>query len=249
MISFPLEYISLQEMLILNCSHSCSLPKNLYSAQEVLTLPIELWLHEDLFKFCTRTTGIQACAQPFYGYSTNLNINLGAPCEEQAPQFWPGNLKPWLICVSSAWVAFWSKQSHFLHIATNTETINSKGFMKLLLRGRQRKTNWWVKWLMWKSQGSGKRHRNTPQVFNVLKENTNCTFPKCLDRLLLSFPLPRFHLNIFVVLVQTKTIVPEVSQETSGEWAMKFSCKWILDGSLSNSNITYSILSTKESRQ
>lgn len=153
------------------------------------------------------------------------------------------------ICVSRAWVAFWSKQSNFPHIATNTETINSKGFMKLLLRGRQRKTNWWVKLLMWESQGSGKRHKNTPQVFNVFKENTNCTFPNCLDRLLLSFTQSHFLLNIFVILVQTKTIEPEVSQETSCEWVMKFSYKWILDGSLSNSHITHPILSTKDSRQ
>lgn len=44
MISFLLKYISLQEMLILNYNLSCSLPKNIYSAQEVLTLPIELKL-------------------------------------------------------------------------------------------------------------------------------------------------------------------------------------------------------------
>lgn len=117
-------------------------------------------------------------------------------------------------CVSSTWVAFWSKWSNFPHLATNTETINSKGFMKLLLRGRQRKTNWWVKWLMWKSQSClGKNTETTSQVFKVFKENTNCTFSECLDRFLFSFPQPQFLLNIFMVLSQTKTIEPEVSQE------------------------------------
>lgn len=58
---------------------------------------------------------------------------------------------------------------------------------------------------MWKSQSClGKNTETTPEVSKVFKENTNCTFPKCLDRLLLSFPQPQFLLNIFVVLIQNK---------------------------------------------
>lgn len=109
-ISFQLKCISLQEILILNCKFSWSLTKHLCSAKHTRYSPClwsSDWLHENYFKFHTETIDIQACERTFYGFSTNLNICLGAPCEEQAPYLWLGNLKPWLIHVYPALLLFY----------------------------------------------------------------------------------------------------------------------------------------------
>lgn len=118
-------------------------------------------------------------------------------------------------CVSSTCVVLWSNKSNFPHLATNTETINSKGFMKLFLSEGQRKTNWWIKWLMWKSQSClGKKQKPYHRFLKFTRKIQSVHFSKCLDRLLFFFPQPQFLLNIFVVWIQTRTIEPEVSYET-----------------------------------
>lgn len=141
-------------------------------------------------------------------------------------------------CVSSTWVAFWSKQSNFPHVATNTEAINSKGFMKLLLT---------------------KENKLMSKIINVEKsrlwENTQKPHHRFLkfsrkiqtvhfQNVWIGFSSPS-HNHIFF-----KHLCGIGSDQNYRTWSVTGdSCKWILDGSLSNSNITYTILNTKVSRQ
>lgn len=150
----------------------------------------------------------------FWGDSTNFNIYLEAPCEEQAPQLWLGNLKPLLIRVYPALALFYDLRRAVFLTLRRILKLQSARVLWRFAEWRIKENKLISKIIdMEKSKLSQEKAEITSQVFKVYKKHTICTFFKCLDRLLF-FPQPQFLLNISVLWIQTRTIKPEVSYET-----------------------------------